>query len=128
MSELKSGRYDKGFNAGWFHKVLQDYQDPVKSLELASPKLIDKEKWSFSKFRNPATRLWQSKLEYRALSQLELSIDSSGQVTAANVVSGHPLLKESAAVAVKDWIFDRAELHTDTVPVTIEYSLACEIH
>lgn len=42
--------------------------------------------------------------------QVQVTIDESGKVTAAEVISGHPLLRDAALDAAKGWVFKPTEL------------------
>ena len=48
---------------------------------------------------------------------VELTIDEEGNVIAAKVISGHPLLKDSALAAAKGWKFKPAKLSGNPVKV-----------
>jgi TonB family protein len=49
---------------------------------------------------------------------LQVTIDENGRVTDTKAVSGHPLLLEPAAKAVKDWIFEPFQDNGAPVPVS----------
>jgi len=53
---------------------------------------------------------------------LEAVIDDKGNVTYITMLSGHPLLWESAVTAVRDWKFEPATLHGK--PVAVRYTLS----
>jgi TonB family protein len=38
--------------------------------------------------------------------RVDVTVDSTGQVTSASVVEGHPLLRKTCEVAAKDWRFN----------------------
>src|SRR5277367_6848582 len=52
--------------------------------------------------------------------KLEVEISANGKVTAIKPVGGHPLLLNSATLAVKDWVFDTAPQAT-TALVTVAF-------
>jgi TonB family protein len=75
--------------------------------------------------------LVRSEPEYPALAkaarvrgtvEVELALDLEGNVKRAHAISGHPLLKDSAVVAARQWKFDRAKL--SATPSTIVGTLA----
>jgi TonB family protein len=54
---------------------------------------------------------------------LEATVARDGKVTGVKVVSGHPLLREAAAEAVKHWIYRPALLNGQAVEVTTRVSV-----
>src|SRR5437773_12109604 len=42
--------------------------------------------------------------------EIEIEVDEAGKVTSARAVSGHPLLRDSAEQAARQWIFKPTEL------------------
>ena len=52
--------------------------------------------------------------------KLEVEISANGKVTSVKPVGGHPLLLNSATLAVKDWVFDTAP-QTTTALVTVAF-------
>jgi TonB family protein len=59
---------------------------------------------------------------------VEVTVDEEGNVTAARAVSGHPLLKDSAVTAARQWTFNRTLLQGQSVKVigtiTFNFNLA----
>jgi periplasmic protein TonB len=50
--------------------------------------------------------------------QVQVTISEDGRVIAAEAVSGHPLLKEAALQAARQWVFKPTEL--SGVPVKVQ--------
>jgi TonB family protein len=57
---------------------------------------------------------------------VRVTIDDSGKVTNADVVSGHDLLRQAAADAAKKWRFESAPTQTRTTEVKFKFSLLPE--
>ena len=83
--------------------------------------------------------LVRSEPEYPALAkaarvsgtvEVELALDLEGNVKRAHAISGHPLLKDSAVAAARQWKFDLAKLSSAPAPVvgtlTFFFDLASE--
>lgn len=54
--------------------------------------------------------------------KLELTVAPNGHVQGVKVVSGHPLLRESAAASAKNWIFVEAS-ETTTEEIEVSFAL-----
>jgi TonB family protein len=54
---------------------------------------------------------------------VEIVINSDGDVSSANAVSGHPLLKQAAEKNVKNWRFDSSSVGGRKLTVTYEFIL-----
>jgi protein TonB len=48
---------------------------------------------------------------------VEVTVDESGNVISARAISGHPLLKDAAVVAARQWQFAPTMLSGETVKV-----------
>jgi len=57
---------------------------------------------------------------------VRVTIDGSGSVTKAEVVSGHPLLRRFAEEAARKWRFERAPTESRTTEVKFRFSLLPE--
>ncbi len=57
---------------------------------------------------------------------VRVTIDGSGSVTKAEVVSGHTLLRQAAEDAAKKWKFESAPVQTRTAEVKFRFSLLPE--
>lgn len=57
---------------------------------------------------------------------VRVTIDGSGSVTKAEVVSGHTLLRRAAEDAAKKWKFESAPVQTRTAEVKFRFSLLPE--
>ena len=57
---------------------------------------------------------------------IRVTIDDSGSVTKAEVVSGHTLLRQAAADAARKWRFESAPTQTRTTEVKFRFSLLPE--
>ena len=126
LSELKSGRFDAGFDHGRMAQVLEMYRGPV-TYHAPQPILVD-DKWEFTNFvpgvYPPLAR--QARIQSKV--ELELTVDSAtGRVTDANVISGHVLLRQSALDAARQWVFSTNQVLPEKLTVTLDYSLVCRV-
>ena len=48
---------------------------------------------------------------------VEVTVDEAGRVVAARAVSGHPLLRDAAVQAAREWVFTPTELEGEPVRV-----------
>lgn len=60
--------------------------------------------------------------------QVTITVNENGEVTSAQAVNGHPLLREAAVEAGKQWKFQQTELNGKAVPVqgTLTFNFSLE--
>jgi TonB family protein len=57
---------------------------------------------------------------------IRTTVGTAGEVTQTEVVSGHPMLKEAAVVAAKNWKFDRASAQARAVTLRFSFVILPE--
>ena len=137
VPELRAGRYDAGLAAAvkgiedWsdpaFRTLLEDYRGPI-SISKANdvPRLLNPEDYQFTRFVAPIYPPLAKQARIQGKVELRLTVDhATGDVNAVAAVSGHPLLKDSAIAAAKQWRFAPDSATSETVNVTLDYSLRC---
>jgi TonB family protein len=140
VRELVAGRYDAGLAAAakgtlqnWrhpsFRKLLEDYRGPISvSQANNAPGLLNPERYQFSKFVAPNYPPLAKMARIEGNVELRLTVDqASGEVSGVALVSEHPLLKDSAIAAAKQWRFTPNSATSETVNVTLDYSLRCPL-
>ena len=147
VPELVTGKYDKGFSDYCAHQATEERpsgesaarctSDPVESLLRGYDKnaksrdpsceLIKGDNLHFMSFVRPQFPQMAKMAEIQGDVVMSLSIDpTTGNVNKAMVVSGHPLLAESATSAARKWRLDPKTLpRTNPTVVTVRYSLNC---
>jgi TonB family protein len=139
--ELISGRYDSGLatavkgNVGtWkapsFRSLLASYQGPITVTEAKAnyvPQLLNATAYHFSHFVAPKYPPLAMQARIQGKVELQLTVGSAtGEVRSASAVSGHPLLTPPAIDAAAQWRFEANSVSSETVNVTIEYTLRCQ--
>jgi TonB family protein len=127
LPDLKSGRFDAGFDQNRLKDLLQMYQGPIAAVRLV-PKVVDFDKWKFLSFVDPTypEEARESKVETKV--ELEITVDpASGYVKGLRIVRGNRLFTEASTDAAIQWIFDPAQNLTNPVKITLDYSLGCKV-
>jgi TonB family protein len=138
--DLLAGKYDMGFPqfcGRELHKwkscdpnptltLLHEYRPGLKVPELTA-KLENAERYHFIKYVAPAYPELAKRARLEFSVNLELTIDpETGKTTKALVLSGHPLLNESAVNAALQWQFDLSlQKPKNSLKLVLIYSLVC---
>lgn len=151
LPELRSGRFDKGFQGYcvelgthgtasevlWspiskpcsphpMEDLLSGYHGPVPNREPA-PQLLNPEELHFLKFELPEFPPLARMAKIQGKVELSLEVDQqTGEVKNTTVVSGHPLLAKSAEAAAQRWRFDPgAQATNHPIRVILDYAFHC---
>jgi TonB family protein len=137
---LRFGQYDLGlaeatrggvskWSSPSFRQVLDGYQKPVSKSEIAAaivPHLVDSGSYKFGKYVDPVYPPLAKSARIEGRVELQLLIDSStGEVKDASALSGHPILRQSAIAAVKQWRFSAGSIDSETAKVVLDFALRC---
>lgn len=141
VPELTSGQYDPGLiaavkgNVGtWrspsFRSLLADYRGPISATQAKAayiPQLLNAQAYAFVVYAAPKYPPLALQARIQGKVELQLAVrPATGEVYSVSAVSGHPLLKPSAADAAKQWHFDPSSLKAEPVNVTLEFALRCQ--
>jgi hypothetical protein len=141
VPDLLAGKYDMGFAQFCGHielhkmpgcdpnptrTLLRDYRPGLKPTEFAG-KLENAEQFHFIKYVVPVYPELAKRAHVESRINMELIIDpETGKTTKAIVLSGHPLLNESAINAALQWQFDLSlQTPKNSLKLVLIYSLAC---
>jgi len=138
VPELISGRYDLGLRAAvkgnvgtWrsasFRSLLDGYRGPISAtIANAAPQLLNAQAYRFSQFVAPKYPPLAMQARIQGKVELQLTLEpATGEVLGAWAISGHPLLKPSAVDAAKQWRFSPNSFDSDTVNVSLDFTLRC---
>lgn len=139
-AEMIAGRYDTGLSAavrgnvgGWrsasFRDLLISYKGPIsaKDREGYVAQLINPEAYRFVRFEAPKYPPLARQARIQGKVELRLTLEpSTGKVSDATAVSGHPLLTMSAIDTAKRWIFSSPSINSGSVEVTLDFTLRCQ--
>jgi TonB family protein len=139
VPELVSGRYDVGLAAAikgsrmtWqspsFRSLLTSYQGPISATEAFSsvPELLNAQAYRFSNFVAPKYPRLALQARIQGNVELQLTLEpATGGVVEALAVSGHPLLKQSAIDAAKQWRFTPDSIDSKTLSLTLNFAPRC---
>ena len=135
VPDLMSGKYDPGLTAASggesssFRSALKLYTGivtPADARAMPVPRLLNPEQYQFNRFVPPSYP--RMALQARIQGKVELRVtvnNSNGEVTDVAVLSGHPLLKDPAVDAAKQWRFTPGSVGTEPVNVTVDFDLTC---
>jgi len=138
--ELISGRFDVGLAAAvkggvgaWhspsFRSLLADYRGPVSAVESRAsyvPQLVNAQAYRFSHFVAPSYPRLAMQARIKGKVELRLALEpATGKVSGAQAVSGHPLLKQSAIDAAKQWRFEPNSINSETLSLTLDFAFRC---
>jgi TonB family protein len=140
IPELIAGEYDAGLDAAikaashrWphprFKDVLWDYPGPVAiSQANDNARLLNPDRYHFSTFVSPQYPPLARQARIQGTVTLRLNIDqAAGGVSAVTLVSGHPLLRDSAIAAARQWRFALNFPTGGAVDVSLDYVLRCPV-
>lgn len=138
LPDLRSGRYDPGLNLAvkgnvgrWrspaFRALLQDYRGPVSaSAAKPVPQLRNREAYHFALYQAPLYPPLAQAARIGGDVELQLTLNpSTGEVTHATSISGHPLLAPSAVSAAEKWRFTPDASNADKIKIILSYELHC---
>ena len=124
---IKSGIYDRGFaNGSHLESLLKEYSGPVKEIdpwnvEFVGLAPLDMTQYQLPKYP-PLARQTRIEGEVHLVVVLE---PQTGLVKDVQVTSGHPLLRDVAAAAVREWQFKKGSSLKDSMEVILKFGVAC---
>ncbi len=137
MPGLLSGTYDQGLAeatksgvSGWkspsFRELLKDYSGPINNAPALTPQLMDAGSYQFARYIDPVYPVLAKSALLGGKVHLRLTITpSTGEVTGVGLISGHPILTQSAISAAKQWRFEPSSVTSESLNVVLDYSLRC---
>jgi Gram-negative bacterial TonB protein C-terminal len=140
VPELLAGPFDMGLmeavqgNVGTgqppsFRSLLASYQGPVSVAEAnrrAVPTLRNTERYRFTEYLAFPYPPLAAQAHIEGQVDLQLAVDQlTGKVLDTVATAGHPLLKEAAVHAAKQWRFDPESMSSGNISLTLDYSLQC---
>lgn len=138
IPELIDGRYDAGLIAAFngnvghsdyldFRSLLEDYHGPISISEARIvPRLLNADQYQFTHFTEPTYPPLAKQARIQGQLELQLTVvQATGEVSGVAVVSGHPLLKDSAIAAAKQWRFAPNFATSEIVNITLDFTLRC---
>ncbi len=72
---------------------------------------------------NPSYPALATEARVQGVVVLEVTVDAQGNVESVKVLSGHPLLREAAVQAVKQWRYKPTHLNGEAVPVIADVTV-----
>jgi hypothetical protein len=124
---IKSGIYEQGLaNGSHLESQLKEYSGPVKEtdpwyVEFVGSMPPDLSQHQLPKYP-PLARQTRIEGEVHLVVLLETQ---TGLVKDVQVVSGHPLLRDVAATAVREWQFTKGNPLKDSMDVILKFGLDC---
>lgn len=142
VPELLTGKYDMGFSEFCARPPLLRNPDcdpnptrtllhgfrPGLKLPDRTPQLENPEQYHFIRYVAPVYPMIAQRARIESKINLEVVIDKdTGKTLKADVLSGHPLLNQSAIVAALQWQFDLSlqKPNQPIIRLVLIYSLAC---
>jgi TonB family protein len=137
VAELRSGRFDEGLRpncpspggkcqARSFRDDLVKYAGILDN-QRPTPRLV--QTYKFDQYVAPRYPPLALQARIQGTVKLELTLDSkSGAVQQATALQGgHPILRDAAVLAARQWIFTPSEIgeHPDRIPAEIVFDLGC---
>jgi hypothetical protein len=130
VPDLKSGRFEAGFEPGRLKEILAMYAGPIAALT-PMPKLVDFEKWKFLSYVDPAypTPLPTGKqMQGPTTVELEFYVDpTTGYIRNFRIVRGSELYRTVTTDAVVQWVFDPHQKLPAPLRLTLDYSQGCKV-
>jgi len=134
ISEIASGRFDKGLNAVFrdgqlqrtFRDVLKDYTGIVKASDFVDRRLVTTNRYQFTKYIEPDYPLLGVAALVLGKVDLQLRIDTStGEVRNVTVMRGQAELAERASRAAQSWHFEPNSIDSESITVAVDFRFRC---
>jgi TonB family protein len=124
---MKSGIYSRGFaNGSHLEVLLKDYSGPVQETDPGYVEFVGRAPARLLKYRLPNYPPLARQTRIVGEVHLTVSVDSqTGIVKDVQVNSGHPLLRDSAVVAVREWKFEPGTPLHGSAEIALKFSLDC---
>jgi hypothetical protein len=156
LATLKAGRFDQGFWFGLrgvppplaarvvtgpvdtgtlednsdlakFHNVLRRYKGPPLDPHSWQAKLISAQGHSLSVYVPAKYSPLAVSAHIGGVVELQLTVNSeTGAVEQAESTGGHPLIREAAITAVKQWVFQTSRDLPSSIKAILQFSLDCD--
>jgi TonB family protein len=126
VSDLKSGAYSQAFDKNDLEKLLTDYSGAGEEVdpwlvELIAPGSAEWTQYQLPKYP-PLARQTRIQGEVRLVATVDVQ---SGFVREVKILSGNPLLTQSAISAVKGWQFRQSNPPEDSVEISMKFEFRC---
>src|SRR5262245_6189540 len=126
MPELKAGSFDRGFRGPTLQEILKYYRGSVTEPKPIA-RLIAPAKAAFARYVDPGYPPLAKQARIEGTVELDLSLDPmTGGVRDVRAITGHPLLRDNAMIAAKQWQFDTdADGFSEVLKARLDYTLDC---
>ncbi len=124
---IKSGIYDLGFaNGSHLESQLNEYPGPVKETDPWSVEFVGSAPPNLKQYQLPKYPPLARQTRIEGEVHLVVLPDTqTGLVKDVQVISGHPLLRDVAAAAVREWQFTKGNALKDSIEVSLKFGLDC---
>lgn len=124
---MKAGAYDRGFADGsHLEELLKDYSGPVRETDPGNVEFVGRAPAGLSKYRLPGYPPLARQTRIEGEVHLTVLVDTqTGIVKDVQVNSGHPLLRDGAIAAVREWKFETGPPLNASVEMALRFSLDC---
>jgi hypothetical protein len=124
---IKSGIYDRGFaNGSHLESHLKEYPAPLKETDPWSVEFVGSAPPNLKQYQLPKYPPLARQTRIEGEVHLTAVLDTqTGLVKDVQVISGHPLLRDVAAAAVREWQFTKGNALKDSIDVSLKFGLDC---
>ena len=124
---IKSGIYDRGFaNGSHLESLLKEYSGPVKETDPWNVEFVGSAPPDLAQYQLPKYPPLARQTRIEGEVHLVVLLDTqTGLVKDVQVTSGHPLLRDVAAAAVREWQFKKGNPLKDSMDVILKFGLDC---
>jgi len=124
---IKSGIYDRGFaNGSHLESQLKEYPGSVKETDPWSVEFVGSAPLNLKQYQLPKYPPLARQTRIEGEVHLVVLLDTqTGLVKDVQVISGHPLLRDGAAAAVREWQFTKGDALKDSMEVFLKFGLDC---
>ncbi len=124
---IKSGIYDRGFaNGNHLESQLKEYPGPVKETDPWAVEFVGSAPSNLKQYQLPMYPPLAKQTRIQGEVHLVVLLDTqTGLVKDMQVISGHPLLRDVAATAVREWQFTKGNPLKDSMDVILKFGLDC---
>jgi TonB family protein len=127
VPDLKRGKYDRGFARTYrLSAIVDDYIGIVEHEEATYIELSNPPDLHFAKYAAPTFPRLAEMARIQGEVRIKITIDAStGGVRDVEATSGHPLLKDAAIAAARQWQFQRESQLPESVEIGVKFELRC---
>ena len=124
---IKSGIYDRGFaNGSHLESQLKEYPGPAKETDPWTVEFVGSAPPNLKQYQLPMYPPLAKQTRIEGEVHLVALLDAqTGLVRDVQVISGHPLLRDVAAAAVREWKFAKENPLKDSIDVILKFGLDC---